>query len=190
MDSLSESPAFQEWVGKEFPEGAQLLDEVGRRSFIKVMAASFGLAGLGMTGCRRPEHTILPYGKSPEELITWSAQFLCYRTTNFVTGFAPVIAESHQGRPTKIEGNPSFIPSGGSTDIYSQASVLDLYDPDRTQSSLLKEEITKGNKKSTSWKRFLHLKLLKNWLVSLNWTKWLSSRILLILWFGTAFCRN
>ena len=69
MDSLSESPAFQEWVGKEFPEGAQLLDEVGRRGFIKVMAASFGLAGLGMTGCRRPEHTILPYGKSPEELI-------------------------------------------------------------------------------------------------------------------------
>ena len=153
------------------------------------MAASFGLAGLGMTGCRRPEHTILPYGKSPEELIPGVPNF--YATAQPTSaGFAPVIAESHQGRPTKIEGNPSFIPSGGSTDIYSQASVLDLYDPDRTQSSLLKEEITKGNKKSTSWKRFLHLKLLKNWLVSLNWTKWLSSRILLILWFGTAFCRN
>ena len=152
LDSLSESPAFQEWVGKEFPEGAQLLDEVGRRSFIKVMAASFGLAGLGMTGCRRPEHTILPYGKSPEELIPGVPNF--YATAQPTSaGFAPVIAESHQGRPTKIEGNPSFIPSGGSTDIYSQASVLDLYDPDRTQSSLLKEEITKGNKKSTSWKK-------------------------------------
>ena len=69
LDDLAETPGFKTWVEREFPEGASMLEGVQRRGFMKLMAASFGLAGLGMTGCRRPEHTILPYGKSPEELI-------------------------------------------------------------------------------------------------------------------------
>ena len=62
LDSLAETPGFEDWVAREFPEGASMLDGVQRRSFVKLMAASFGLAGLGMSGCRRPEHVILPYG--------------------------------------------------------------------------------------------------------------------------------
>ena len=69
LDDLACKPSFKNWVEREFPEGASMLEGVQRRGFMKLMAASFGLAGLGMTGCRRPEHTILPYGKSPEELI-------------------------------------------------------------------------------------------------------------------------
>ena len=69
LDDLAETPAFKDWVEREFPAGASEMEGVNRRQFMKVMAASFGLAGLGMTGCRRPEHVILPYSKQPENVI-------------------------------------------------------------------------------------------------------------------------
>ena len=69
LDDLAETPAFKNWVEREFPAGASEMEGVNRRQFMKVMAASFGLAGLGMTGCRRPEHVILPYSKQPENVI-------------------------------------------------------------------------------------------------------------------------
>ena len=111
LNDYSESPQFRDWVEREFPQGASMLDGVERRGFMKLMAASFGLAGLGLTSCRRPEHAILPYGKSPEELIPGVPN---YYATSMPThcGFLPLIAESHQGRPTKIEGNPSYLPFG------------------------------------------------------------------------------
>jgi len=143
LDSLADTDGFKEWVSREFPEGASMLDGVQRRSFVKLMAASFGLAGLGMTGCRRPEQVILPYGKSPEELIPGVPAY--YATSQPTSrGFQPLIVESHQGRPTKVEGNPSYLPNGGSTDVYSQASVLDLYDPDRAQGSFARETLKNG----------------------------------------------
>jgi MoCo/4Fe-4S cofactor protein with predicted Tat translocation signal len=143
LDSLADTDGFKEWVSREFPEGASMLDGVQRRSFVKLMAASFGLAGLGMTGCRRPEQVILPYGKSPEELIPGVP---AYYATSQPTGrgFQPLIVESHQGRPTKVEGNPSYLPNGGSTDVFSQASVLDLYDPDRAQGSFVRQTLKSG----------------------------------------------
>ena len=143
LDSLAETPGFKDWVSREFPEGASMFEGVQRRSFVKLMAASFGLAGLGMTGCRRPEHVILPYGKSPEELIPGIPAY--YATAQPSSrGFQPLIVESHQGRPTKVEGNPSYLPFGGSTDVYSQASVLDLYDPDRAQGSFARQTLKNG----------------------------------------------
>lgn len=142
LDDLSETPAFKEWVDKEFPSGASELEGVGRRNFMKIMAASFGLAGLGMTGCRRPKQHILPYAQQPENLIPGVANFYCSSVPG-MTANIPVIVESHQGRPTKIEGNPSYKPFGGATSTYNQASILDLYDPDRaTTSSYNKSKIT------------------------------------------------
>ena len=139
LDDLADKPSFKSWVEREFPEGASMLEGVQRRGFMKLMAASFGLAGLGMTGCRRPEHTILPYGKSPEELIPGVPNFYATSMPS-AQGFQPLIVESHEGRPTKIEGNPSYADNGGGTSIYAQASVLDLYDPDRSKSSMGKPE--------------------------------------------------
>ena len=108
LDGLADTPGFRSWVEHEFPAGASMLEGVERRGFMKVMAASFGLAGLGMTGCRRPEHAILPYGKSPEELIPGVPN---YYATSMPTpqGSIPLVVESHSGRPTKIEGNPSYL---------------------------------------------------------------------------------
>ncbi len=165
LDDYSDSPQFREWLEREFPQGASMLEGVQRRGFMKLMAASFGLAGLGLSSCRRPEHTILPYGKSPEELIPGVPNYYATSMPSSC-GFLPLIAESHQGRPTKIEGNPSYLPYGGSTDIYAQASVLDLYDPDRAKGSFLKETVKVGAESSSRWKKIPSkeaISEIKNW---------------------------
>jgi MoCo/4Fe-4S cofactor protein with predicted Tat translocation signal len=152
LDDLADTPGFRSWVENEFPQGASMLEGFERRGFMKVMAASFGLAGLGMTGCRRPEQAILPYGKSPEELIPGVPN---YYASSMPTpqGSIPLVVESHSGRPTKVEGNPSYLDFGGSTDIYAQASVLDLYDPDRAQGCFRKEVTKAGEESSIRWKK-------------------------------------
>ena len=134
LDDLAETPAFKDWIEREFPAGAADMEGVNRRHFMKVMAASFGLAGLGMAGCRRPEQNILPYSKQPENVIPGVP---IYFTSSMPSARdnVPVIVETHTGRPTKIEGNPSFEPYGGATTVYTQASILDLYDPDRATKS-------------------------------------------------------
>jgi molybdopterin-containing oxidoreductase family iron-sulfur binding subunit len=94
------------------------------------MAASFALGGVGLAGCRRPEKFILPYGKSVEGVIPGLPAY--YATAMPVRKWAlPLLAETHQGRPTKVEGNPSYAPHGGAASLAAQASILDLYDPDR-----------------------------------------------------------
>jgi len=136
LDSLAETPAFTEWVQREFPAGASEMEGVNRRQFMKVMAASFGLAGLGMAGCRRPVQVILPYSQQPENLIPGVPVFYTSSQPG-ARDSVPVIVETQMGRPTKIEGNPSYLPYGGATSVYTQASILDLYDPDRaTKSSI------------------------------------------------------
>lgn len=137
LDGLAETPAFKEWVEREFPAGAAELEGVNRRQFMKVMAASFGLAGMGMAGCRRPVQTILPYAKQPENLIPGVPSYYASSMPG-LRGNIPLIVETHSGRPTKIEGNPSYAPFGGASSIQSQASVLDLYDPDRATKSMAK----------------------------------------------------
>ena len=131
LDELVETPAFQEQVAREFPDGADNLSGVDRRHFFKLMAASFALGGVGLaTGCRRPESYILPYGKSVEGVIPGMPRY--FATSFPLRGAAlPLLAETHQGRPTKLEGNPSYQPYGGSSSLVAQATVLDLYDPDR-----------------------------------------------------------
>ncbi|MGJ8649803.1 MAG: TAT-variant-translocated molybdopterin oxidoreductase [Opitutaceae bacterium] len=138
LDSLAETPAFKDWVEREFPAGASEMEGVNRRQFMKVMAASFGLAGLGMAGCRRPEQTILPYSKQPENVIPGIPVYYTSSQPG-ARDNVPVIVETHTGRPTKIEGNPSYKPYGGATSVYTQASILDLYDPDRATKSSISE---------------------------------------------------
>ena len=115
----------------EFPAGApELTDPVTRRHFMKIMSASFLLAGFGLTGCRRPVSNILPFSKQPEGYLHGVPQY--YATAMPTRGGAiPLVVKSNEGRPTKVEGNALHPDSNGSTDRFAQASVLDLYDPDR-----------------------------------------------------------
>jgi len=134
LDEVTQTPVFREWLEREFPDGASQLDEVDRRHFLKIMGASFAFAGVGLAGCRQPEQHILPYAKQPERLIPGVPVF--YTTAQAFNGeYIPLIVETHQARPTKIEGNPSYQPYGGATTTFAQASVLDLYDPDRSMYS-------------------------------------------------------
>jgi len=130
LDELADTPGFREHLAREFPEGASSLEGVDRRQFMKLMAASFALGGLGLAGCRRPEAHILPYGKSVEYTVPGLP--LYFATAMPLRKAAiPLLAETHQGRPTKLEGNPSYLPHGGASSLLAQASVLDLYDPER-----------------------------------------------------------
>lgn len=133
LDQLAETPEFRQWVEREFPAGAsEFTDPVGRRHFVKIMGASFLLGGLGLTGCRRPEEKILPFSKLPEGYVHGVAQY--YATARPTrTGAVPLVVKSHEGRPTKVEGNPEHPEHNGSTDLFTQASILNLYDPDRAQ---------------------------------------------------------
>ncbi len=130
LDHLADTPQFRDWIERRFPESMSelLAGGVDRRRFLQLMAASIGLAGLA--GCRRPEMKALPYAKSPEEVVPGLPNF--YATAMPRRGGAlPILVESHEGRPTKIEGNPRHPDSGGSSDVLAQAWVLELYDPDR-----------------------------------------------------------
>jgi MoCo/4Fe-4S cofactor protein with predicted Tat translocation signal len=131
LDQLADTPEFRQWVEREFPAGAsEMADPVTRRDFMKIMSASFLLAGVGLTGCRRPESIIYPFSKAPEGYTHGVAQF--YATAMPVRETAiPLLARSNDGRPTKVEGNPQHPDSNGGTDLYAQASILNLYDPDR-----------------------------------------------------------
>ena len=131
LEELSGTPEFQDWVVREFPSGAsELLDPVSRRNFVKLMSASFLLAGLGVTGCRRPVEKIYPFSKMPEDYVHGLPQFFATAMPSR-RGAIPLLVKSSDGRPTKIEGNPDHPDSNGSTDPAAQASVLSLYDPDR-----------------------------------------------------------
>ncbi len=135
LDQLAETPAFRQWLEREFPDGAsEFGDSVSRRHFVKLMSASFALGGLGVlgSGCRRPEEKILPFGKAAENYIHGVPQF--YATAMPTrNGAVPLLVRSNDGRPTKIEGNPDHPDSNGGTDTFAQASLLSLYDPDRAQ---------------------------------------------------------
>ena len=130
LDELADTPGFREQLKKEFPQGADSIDGVDRRQFMKIMAASFALGGIGLAGCRRPEEHILPFGKSVEGAVPGLPVY--FATAMPLRSWAiPLLAETHQGRPTKLEGNPGYAPHGGASSLLAQASVLDLYDPDR-----------------------------------------------------------
>ncbi len=132
LEELAGSPEFQEMLHREFPKGAsEWVDTFSRRGFLQLMGASVALAG--MTGCTKlPLEPIVPYVRQPEDVIPGRPMFFATATT--LSGYgSPVLVESHLGRPTKIEGNDKHPASLGGTDIFTQASILGMYDPDRSQ---------------------------------------------------------
>src|SRR5437588_2545754 len=148
LEELADSPILEEFVRREFPQHAEEWnDPFERRTFLKLMGASLALAGL--SGCViQPPEKIVPYVKQPEE--ETPGKGLYFATAFSLGGIAtPVLVRSNEGRPTKIEGNPdhpnnrSSDPSdkgSSATDIFSQASILTLYDPDRSQTPLYRGE--------------------------------------------------
>jgi MoCo/4Fe-4S cofactor protein with predicted Tat translocation signal len=132
LDELSGTEEFQRFVHAEFPEQASAwVDPISRRGLLRLMGASVALAGF--SACTRaPAEEIVPYVHQPEEFVPGDPLF--FATAMSIGGFAKgVVVESHLGRPTKVEGNPDHPSSLGATDVFGQASVLGLYDPDRSQ---------------------------------------------------------
>jgi MoCo/4Fe-4S cofactor protein with predicted Tat translocation signal len=133
IEQLENTTEFKAWVEREFPAGAsEFTDPVSRRHFVKIMSASFMLAGVGLTGCRRPEETLVPFSRMPEHYVHGLPQFYATSMPSR-SGAQPLVVRSNEGRPTKIEGNAGHSDSAGGTDRFAQASILGLYDPDRSR---------------------------------------------------------
>jgi len=148
LEELAEDPDFEELLHREFPRQApsEWDESVDRRDFLKLMAASLAFAGLGGCG-QTPEQHIVPYVKQPDGLIVGKPQF--YATVMpFGADAIGLLVESHEGRPTKIEGNPDHPSSLGASNVFAQASILNLYDPDRAQTVTNLGEIS-------TWSAFL-----------------------------------
>ena len=132
LDELADDPSFRERLYNEFPSEIEAItDETTRRTFMKLMGASIALTGL--TACtRQPEEKIVAYVRQPEEIIPGKP--LYYATTMSLGGTATgLLVETHEGRPTKIEGNPLHPASLGACDVFAQAAILGLYDPERAR---------------------------------------------------------
>src|SRR5438270_10532172 len=132
LEELAGSADFREMMHREFPKGAsEWADSISRRGFFRLMGSSMALAG--MTACtKQPFEAIVPYVKQPEELVLGRPMF--YATAFTLGGYAtPLLVTSREFRPIKIEGNDRHQASLGGTDVYAQASILDLYYPDRVQ---------------------------------------------------------
>jgi molybdopterin-containing oxidoreductase family iron-sulfur binding subunit len=147
LEEFADTDEFHEFIQREYPDNAEEWnDPVGRRTFLKIMGASLALAGL--SGCvYQPPESIVPYVRQPEEYVPGKP---LYFATAFTMGgvASGVLATSNEGRPTKIEGNPDHPASLGATDLFAQASLLTLYDPDRSQTITYREEIS-------TWPAFL-----------------------------------
>src|SRR3954470_2217421 len=140
LEELAETEGFEELLHSEFPRHASEWDEgTDRRTFLKLMGASLALAGAA--GCSyQPPETIVPYVRQPDEAVPGKPLF--YATAMpFPGGSTPLLVRSNMGRPTKVEGNELHPASQGAADLYAQASVLGLYDPDRSENLINRGEV-------------------------------------------------
>ena len=152
LAQLEDSPESRAFLEREFPEGAsEPVEGITRREMITLLGASMSLAGLA--GCdiaRRPVENIVPYVNAPEDIVPGIPRY--YATTMpFGRSNYGLIVESHEGRPTKIEGNPAHPSTLGASSSRIQASVLGLYDPDRSQVVRLKGEQKSWADFVTAW---------------------------------------
>ena len=159
LEELAESDAFREVMRLEFPEQADTWPSaLSRRQFLTLMGASLALAGLGGCSVRpAPTRSIVPYVRAPEEIIPGRPLFYATAMTLGGCGVG-LLVESHMGRPTKVEGNPDHPASGGATDLFHQASVLELYDPDRSQTVTYLGQTSTWNEALTALRQELRKK--------------------------------
>ena len=139
LGELEHTPSFVSKLEREFPRGAAEFnredgeDSVSRRSFMKYMGASTALAGIGLSGCRRPVAKILPYADSVEWMVPGKAVYYATAMPR-LGGATPLIAKVYEGRPIHLMGNPLHPGSSGCADSFAIASILDFYDPERSRS--------------------------------------------------------
>ena len=146
LEELADAPGFHAMMAEEFPRQAgEWVDAVSRRGFLKVMGASLALAGLA--GCtKQPDEEIHPYVKAPEDLILGKPMY--FATAHpFPTGAVPVLVKSDAFRPIKVDGNPDHPMAKGKSDAFTQGTLLDLYDPDRSPRVLYRGQ-------ASSWSDF------------------------------------
>ncbi|MGP1347387.1 MAG: TAT-variant-translocated molybdopterin oxidoreductase [Phycisphaerales bacterium] len=137
LDDIANTADFRDFLQREFPAHASELLDGSRRHFLKIMGASLALAGAAtIPGCRRPDHKILAFNQKPEEIIPGKPLFYASSIPLPTGGVAPILAETFEGRPTKLEGNPAHPDSLGKSIATTQAQVLSLYDPDRDPQTL------------------------------------------------------
>jgi len=138
VGELEGSEEFQSWLEREFPQGAAEWhgDEASRRSFVKLMGASTALAGFGVA-CSRPVQYLVPYNEHVEWVVPGKALYYSSAKPRLNgLGCDPLVVTTHEGRPTKVDGNRLHPLRSGGSDAYTQASILDLYDPDRSRGFL------------------------------------------------------
>jgi molybdopterin-containing oxidoreductase family iron-sulfur binding subunit len=133
LEEIAETREFKEMLHREFPAGAsEWWDGVSRRNFLKMAAATMALAGLNAC-TKQPTREIFPYVNQPPELVLGEPLF--YATSMVLGGFATgVLAKNREGHPIKVDGNPEHPAALGASSVWLQCSILDLYDPDRSQS--------------------------------------------------------
>jgi molybdopterin-containing oxidoreductase family iron-sulfur binding subunit len=154
IDELAGTPEFEAAVAKEFPDQAQeWVDPVSRRGFLKLMGASMALAGLA--GCtKQPDEPIYPYVKAPEDLLLGKPNYFA-TAFPFATGGVPLLVKSDSYRPIKVDGNPDHPYNLGSSDPFTQGTLLDLYDPDRSQHATLRGESREWAEFFEAWRNRL-----------------------------------
>ncbi len=137
LEELEGTPEFQEMLAREFP--GEVLEDIPpatRRQFLKVMGASLALAGL--TACRWPREEIVPLTHRPEGRDPGVP--IRFATAMELAGVgAGLVVTSYDGRPIKVEGNPKHPASLGAASAIAQASLLELYDPDRSRGHVQQE---------------------------------------------------
>ena len=139
LGELEDSPEFQTWLEREFPQGAAELAApetdggVSRRNFVRLMGAATALAGFGMSSCRRPRRFLVPFNEHEWNVPGNPLFYSTVKPRVGGVGCDPLVVTTHEGRPTKVDGNRLHPKVSGGSDAFMQASVLDLYDPDRSR---------------------------------------------------------
>ncbi|CAG0998415.1 Menaquinone reductase, iron-sulfur cluster-binding subunit [Phycisphaerales bacterium] len=162
-EDLADTREFRDWIEREFPAGASELSRAegeddgsgeSRRGFLKLMGASLALAGAAsIPGCRQPDHKIMPYSRTvPEDIIPGKPLFYATSFPRPDGGAEGLLVETHEGRPTKIEGNPLHPVNNGKVSTWALASIMSLYDPDRLKNPVYKNPVR--GQVSATWDDF------------------------------------